>query len=86
MLCLLLLCGRSHLGQHSSMESPSLLCFLTHDGNTSQCVLVCPQLWHWVKCHKDGAGNVRPADSGEYQFAKYNKKVSPRTPAVHIPR
>ena len=41
-------------------------------------VSMCLQLWHWVKCHKDNAGNVRPADAGEYQFAKYNKKVSLR--------
>ena len=33
------------------------------------------QLYHWVKCLKDNAGNIKPADTGEYQFAKYNKKV-----------
>lgn len=33
------------------------------------------KLEHWVKCYKDPAGKVRPADEGEYSFAKYNKKV-----------
>ena len=33
------------------------------------------QLYHWVKCLKDNAGNIKPADTGEYQFAKYNKKA-----------
>ena len=28
-----------------------------------------------MKCHKDPAGKIRPADEGEYSFAKYNKKV-----------
>ena len=28
-----------------------------------------------MKCYKDPAGKVRPADEGEYSFAKYNKKV-----------
>lgn len=32
-------------------------------------------LEHWVKCYKDPAGKARPADEGEYHFAKYNKKV-----------
>lgn len=40
----------------------------------------CVQLYHWVKCNKDNAGNIKPVDSGEYQFAKYNKKVSPVRP------
>ncbi|CAL8472085.1 g11627 [Coccomyxa elongata] len=33
------------------------------------------RLEHWVKCYKDPAGKVRPADEGEYSFAKYNKKM-----------
>lgn len=33
------------------------------------------QLEHWVKCYKDPAGKVKPAEEGEYSFAKYNKKV-----------
>ncbi|KAK9905816.1 hypothetical protein WJX75_006806 [Coccomyxa subellipsoidea] len=33
------------------------------------------KLEHWVKCYKDPAGKVRPADEGEYSFAKYNKKM-----------
>ena len=33
------------------------------------------QLHHWVKCYKDAAGNVTPADKGEYPFAKYNKRA-----------
>ena len=44
------------------------------------------QLYHWVKCHKDNAGNVKPADAGEYQFAKYNKKVRPRNQNFSQPR
>lgn len=36
------------------------------------------QLEHWVKCYRDPAGKVRPADEGEYSFAKYNKKVQDR--------
>ena len=32
-------------------------------------------LEHWVKCYKDQSGNIRPADEGEYSFAKFNKKV-----------
>jgi DNA methyltransferase 1-associated protein 1 len=33
------------------------------------------QLAHWVKCYKDPAGKVKPADEGDYSFAKYNKKA-----------
>ena len=32
-------------------------------------------LEHWMKCYKDQSGNVRPAEEGEYSFAKFNKKV-----------
>lgn len=32
-------------------------------------------LEHWVKCYKDQSGNTRPAEEGEYSFAKFNKKV-----------
>eukprot|EP00887_Chlorella_sp_A99_P004929 scaffold4.g4929.t1 len=32
------------------------------------------ELEHWVKCYKDAAGRVTPADAGEYPFAKFNKK------------
>ncbi len=28
-----------------------------------------------MKCYKDQSGNVRPAEEGEYSFAKFNKKV-----------
>ena len=32
-----------------------------------------------MKCYKDQSGNTRPAEEGEYSFAKFNKKVrSPR--------
>ena len=33
------------------------------------------QLEHWVKCYKDPAGKVKPAEEGDYSFAKYNKKA-----------
>ncbi len=36
------------------------------------------QLEHWIKCYKDAAGRVVPADPGPYPFAKYNKKVCVR--------
>jgi DNA methyltransferase 1-associated protein 1 len=36
-------------------------------------------LEHWVKCYKDSAGKIRPADEGEYPFAKYNKKAGSHT-------
>ncbi|KAL4428350.1 hypothetical protein ABPG75_002439 [Micractinium tetrahymenae] len=32
------------------------------------------ELEHWVKCFRDAQGRVTPAESGEYSFAKYNKK------------
>ncbi len=32
------------------------------------------ELEHWVKCYKDAAGNVKPADD-EYYFAKFNIQV-----------
>ena len=32
-------------------------------------------LEHWVKCYKDQTGSTRPAEEGEYSFAKLNKKV-----------
>ena len=28
-----------------------------------------------MKCYKDQTGNTRPAEEGEYSFAKFNKKV-----------
>ena len=28
-----------------------------------------------MKCYKDQTGNMRPAEEGEYSFAKFNKKV-----------
>lgn len=30
---------------------------------------------HWVKGYKDANGRIRDAHEGDYQFAKYNKKV-----------
>lgn len=33
------------------------------------------QLKHWVKCYKDRAGVVTPANKGDYPFTKYNVKV-----------
>lgn len=33
------------------------------------------QLSHWVKCYKDRANVITPANKGEYPFAKYNVKV-----------
>lgn len=44
------------------------------------------ELQHWVKCHKEvSTGMVKPVDGGEYQFAKYNKKVRPPAPSVSVP-
>ena len=42
-------------------------------------------LEHWVKCYKDQQGNIRPAEEGEYSFAKFNKKVAccARSPGCH---
>ena len=37
-------------------------------------------LEHWVKCYKDQTGSTRPADEGEYSFAKFNKKVQAPAP------
>ena len=34
------------------------------------------ELEHWVKCFRDAAGRVTPADTGEYSYAKYNKHVT----------
>lgn len=34
------------------------------------------QLVHWTKGFKDANGSVRDAHEGEYQYAKFNKKVS----------
>ncbi len=43
------------------------------------------ELQHWVKCHKEvSTGMVKPVDGGEYQFAKYNKKVRPPAPFVSV--
>ena len=36
------------------------------------------QLHHWAKCLKDPAGSVRLAESGDYRYAKYNKRVGPQ--------
>ena len=33
------------------------------------------KLKHWAKCLKDPTGKVKLADPGDYQYAKYNKKV-----------
>jgi DNA methyltransferase 1-associated protein 1 len=33
------------------------------------------QLRHWTKGFKDATGRIRDAHEGDYQFAKYNKKV-----------
>lgn len=35
-----------------------------------------------MKCYKDPAGKVRPADEGDYSFAKYNKKARPLPAAL----
>ena len=35
------------------------------------------QLSHWVKSIIDISGKARPANQGDYQFAKYNRKASP---------
>ena len=33
------------------------------------------ELEHWVKCYQDPMGKIKPAEDGEYRFAKYNKQV-----------
>ena len=43
------------------------------------------QLEHWVKCYKDPTGKVKPAEEGEYSFAKYNKKVWEPLQGCHLP-
>jgi hypothetical protein len=41
-------------------------------------------LEHWVKCYKDQSGNTRPADEGEYSFARFNKKVHSPWLVTHL--
>lgn len=33
------------------------------------------RLSHWIQCYEDAAGRVRPADDGDYPYARYNRSV-----------